>query len=284
LDLTGLQTFLAIVDTGSLVRASERLHLGQSTVTTRLQRLEEELGQVLFHRSKSGGKLTPAGIKFKHYAEAITDLWQVARQETSLPEGIKTIFNLGCELDLWSSTGLSLIQKIRDDYPDTGMSAWPAKQYELDQWLESGMINAALSYQPIALDNCTSHNITTDTLVLVSTHSDKQEQNDPEFIYVYAGDDMGRRHIAAYADAGQSTISFGCTTWALDFLLAQGGSVFLPQRLADSYCQSGNIQRVSDVPVIERQIYLITNDKTSINWPWLDTIIDWLNCNFNQPL
>ena len=49
-----LCTFIAIADTGSLVRASERLNVTQSTVTARLKTLEEELGQTLFTRGKAG--------------------------------------------------------------------------------------------------------------------------------------------------------------------------------------------------------------------------------------
>jgi len=276
MDLAGLQTFLAIVDTGSLVRASERLHIGQSTITTRLQRLEDEIGQVLFHRARTGVKLTHAGIKFKHYAVAITDLWQVARQETSLPEGVKTTLNLGCEYDLWPIAGQSLVQKIRDEYPDTALSAWPGKQYELDQWLASGLINTALSYHPISVDNCSVRELTSETLILVSTRSDSPSQYDPDFIYIYAGDDMGRRHTVAFSDAGLATVSFGCTSWALDFLFAQGGSAFLPLKIAEPYCQSGRIHRVVDAPEYQRSIYLITNDKSSRDWFWLDSVLDWL--------
>ena len=64
MNLATLQTFLAILETGSLARASERLHVGQSTVTARLQKLEEDIGQTLFHRHKSGVSLTSSGLKF----------------------------------------------------------------------------------------------------------------------------------------------------------------------------------------------------------------------------
>ena len=73
---TDLRTFLAIAETGSLVRASERLSVTQSTVTARLRNLEDELGQKLFYRHKSGAKLTSAGVRFKRYAEAMASLWR----------------------------------------------------------------------------------------------------------------------------------------------------------------------------------------------------------------
>ena len=63
MNLTELRTFMAIHDTGSLVRASHRLHVTQSTVTARLKSLEDELGQQLINRQKSGATLTAAGVR-----------------------------------------------------------------------------------------------------------------------------------------------------------------------------------------------------------------------------
>ncbi len=85
MNITALQTFLAIVDTGNLVRASQKLNVTQSTVTARLKSLEDELGQQLLNRQKSGTTLTPAGTKLLRYARIMTGLWRQARYETGLP-------------------------------------------------------------------------------------------------------------------------------------------------------------------------------------------------------
>ena len=281
MDLVGLQTFLAIVDTGSLVRASERLHAGQSTITARLQRLEEELGRPLFSRTRSGVKLTTAGMKFRQYALAITDLWQVARQETALPEGVETVVNLGCEYDLWPIAGKPMMQQLRGCYPETAFSAWPAKQYELEQWLVSGMINAALSYQPISADNCSIHELATETLLRVSNRADTAAADDPGFIYVYAGGDMSQRHVAAYSDADLARVSFGSNAWALDYLLAEGGSVYLPQKTAEPYLESGQLHRVEEAPTQQRKIYLITSDRNEQEWHWLPGTLEFLRAELS---
>ena len=86
MNITALQTFLAIVDTGSLVRASQVLHVTQSTVTARLKSLEDEIGQQLLNRQKSGTTLPPAGTRLLGYARIMTGLWRQAKYETSLPE------------------------------------------------------------------------------------------------------------------------------------------------------------------------------------------------------
>ena len=69
---SALKTFIAIIETGSLVKASERLNVTQSSVTMRLKALEEEVGQTLIIRQKSGVSLTAAGTKLLSYARDIS--------------------------------------------------------------------------------------------------------------------------------------------------------------------------------------------------------------------
>ena len=55
------RTFLTVVTAGNFITAAERLHVSQSTVSTRIHTLEEQLGCTLFVRNKAGTTLTPAG-------------------------------------------------------------------------------------------------------------------------------------------------------------------------------------------------------------------------------
>ena len=52
MNIATLQTFLAVVQTGHLNKAAAQLHVTQSTVTTRLDVLEQTLGQKLLVRSR----------------------------------------------------------------------------------------------------------------------------------------------------------------------------------------------------------------------------------------
>ena len=274
MNLVALKTFLAIVETGNLVRASERLNVTQSTVTARLKALEGELGQILLHRQKTGVALTSSGIKFKRYAEAMTDLWHLARQETSLPEGIEAACNLGCHMDLWPGLGRRVFDEIHLGHPRTALSGWPGEQVQLDQWLGTGLVDAALTYRPTAHANQTARNLRAERLVLVSTRPDSPLRFDPGYVYVDAGEDFGRRHAAAYADAGVAKISFGSAVWALDFLLDHGGSAYLPERLAEPHRAQGRLHLLPDAPVFTRNIYLITNDAAAAAWPWLPALVE----------
>ncbi|MBV5270024.1 MAG: LysR family transcriptional regulator, partial [Afipia sp.] len=54
MDTETVRTFLEIVSSGNFIRAAERLHVGQTTVSARIRLLEERLGRPLFVRNKAG--------------------------------------------------------------------------------------------------------------------------------------------------------------------------------------------------------------------------------------
>ncbi len=68
LDLDQLQTFVAIIDTGSFTRAAERVFKTQSAVSMQMRRLEERVGKQLFIKDGRGSKLTPEGERLLQFA------------------------------------------------------------------------------------------------------------------------------------------------------------------------------------------------------------------------
>lgn len=69
-DWRDLQFFLAVARFGSFSGAGKHLKTNQSTVSRRIQGLEEKLGTKLFDRHKAGMRLTPTGeIMFRQAAD-----------------------------------------------------------------------------------------------------------------------------------------------------------------------------------------------------------------------
>lgn len=85
MELRHIQTFQAIVQEGSFLRAAEKLMYAQSTITLHIQQLEAELGVKLFLRQGKKVQLTEAGRSLQEQADSL-----VARA-TALQE---TMFNL----------------------------------------------------------------------------------------------------------------------------------------------------------------------------------------------
>lgn len=267
-----LRTFLAINETGSLVRASERLNVTQSTITARLKTLEAELGQPLFTRSKSGAHLTAAGARFLRYAEAMNALWGQARQDIGLPKEVDGVCNIACVPPLWDGYGALAAKLIRK--ASAAVAAWPCEEGQIEEWLSSGLADFALTHRPSALDNVTSRHLGDEAIRLYSTDPDSPIRFDPTYIFVDNGEAFGRAHHAAYADADTASLSFGSPVWALDHLMRNGGSAYLPASLA---AKAGDALYVKpDAPAFSRAIYLITADRAAADWPWLEEVANAL--------
>jgi DNA-binding transcriptional LysR family regulator len=68
MELTQLETFLAVAEERSFSRAAVRLHRTQPAVSQVIRKLEEQLGEVLFDRAARDGSLTAAGELLQEYA------------------------------------------------------------------------------------------------------------------------------------------------------------------------------------------------------------------------
>jgi LysR family transcriptional regulator, transcriptional activator of the cysJI operon len=81
MDIQDVQIFISIVRTGNLSKASEFLHLAQSTISHRLASLEQELGGKLLTRDKGSKiiRLTPTGERFMEIANRLVDAWREAK-------------------------------------------------------------------------------------------------------------------------------------------------------------------------------------------------------------
>ena len=276
MNLVNLQTFLKIVETGNLVRASVALNVTQSTVTARLKQLEEELGQSLLHRHKTGVALTNPGHKLKTYAEVMMGLWRQIRLDVSLPKEIDGICNLGCEHDLWGSLGREVRGQIIDLQMLTLLSIIPGDAVALDKMLTTRMIEAAITYTPMASSGRTVRTVAKENLVLFSNRPETSARADPLYICVDLGEKFRAAHTAAYSDAGVAKTSYGSPGWAIDHILRYGGSAYLPEQLAEPYLQRGELFKVPDTPIFEREIYFVMLSDESKVWQRISPLIDAL--------
>lgn len=79
--LDEIETFLAVWEHSNIAHAANQLYIGQGTASSRVLRLEEELGVQLFVRQKGlrNVVLTPEGEYFLPLAQQMLSLWQQAQ-------------------------------------------------------------------------------------------------------------------------------------------------------------------------------------------------------------
>jgi LysR family transcriptional regulator, regulator for bpeEF and oprC len=76
--LTGLEAFLAVVETGSFTRGAARMRISAAMMTLHIGRLEERVGARLFHRTTRRVDLTEDGRQFLDHARAAVEAYSAA--------------------------------------------------------------------------------------------------------------------------------------------------------------------------------------------------------------
>jgi LysR family hydrogen peroxide-inducible transcriptional activator len=87
MELHQLRYFLAVARTCNFSRAAEQCRVAQPSLSQQIMKLEEELGDRLFERTKREVSLTPAGERLRARAERVLDEVELARDCVRDPKG-----------------------------------------------------------------------------------------------------------------------------------------------------------------------------------------------------
>jgi DNA-binding transcriptional LysR family regulator len=271
MNIAAIQTFLAVVRAGNLNKAAEQLNVTQSTVTARLNALDETLGQRLLVRSRKGAQLTKAGFAFERHAELLLQTWEQGRKAVGLPKGFSGIVSLACEPELWIGIGERWIDAIQTQHPDIALEVWPGEPAEIRRWLSSGLVDAAFSLEPLSGDGVASRETMRDALVQVATVDRDVQAWDLAYIYVDLGPAFRRDHRLAWPGDDTPRITYADSNWALEHLLRKGGSAYLPWRLAAPHVEAGRLYPVRGADEFSRPVYFNWREASAAVHRWLLT-------------
>jgi DNA-binding transcriptional LysR family regulator len=252
MDITLAQTFLEVVRCGSFIAASERLHVTQTTVTTRIQHLEELLGCKLFIRNRSGARLTDNGQRFVSHASQLLQTWETARRDLPLPDGAGNLIAIGGELSLWNPLLLKWVMLLGQRLPELAVRAEVGDTHVLHQKLEAGVLDAALVHQPDYWPGMQVEQLLEEKLVLVRS----VKCADP-YVYIDWGADFRQQHDTALAEHARAKVNLNLGPLALYYLLENGGSGYFRTRVVEPHIRSGALELVPQSPEFSYPVYLV---------------------------
>jgi DNA-binding transcriptional LysR family regulator len=250
------RTFLVVVATGSFVEAAQRLHVTQSTVSTRIQRLEETLGAELFVRNKAGTTLTTAGQQFQRHAALLTRTVEQARQEIGVVSGYRATLTVGGRIGLWEDLLLRWLPVFAALAPDVAVRALIGFEENLMETLIDGRANLCVMYTPQARPGLTVEPLFEEQLVMVSSQANPAREPGSDYIYVDWGAEFFAQHCMAFPNFVGARLTVNIGWLGLQRLLAHGGAGYFPARMLREHELNGRVHRVAGAPEFRLPAYL----------------------------
>ena len=251
------RTFLEVVTTGSFVAAAERLHVTQSTVSTRMQALERELGRPLFLRNKAGAVLTPAGAQFQRHAIALIRLWEQARQDANVPSGHTALLRIGGEAGLWNRLLYKWVPWMRANARNVALRCELGLSDGLIHNLVEGLLDIGVMYAPQSRPGLIVDVLVQEDLVLLEASPPAHQDWPGDYIYVDWGQEFHRSHRLRFPDRASPGLFVGLGTLGFDHMLQHGGSGYFPRTLASPHIASGRVRVVADAPTFALPVYVV---------------------------
>lgn len=142
-----LETFLMVVEHGSMAEASRRLGVTPAAVAQRMQALEEELGVALLIRSGRQVQPTEAGHAILEQTRRIvTDVRHL--QILAAEDALSGELRLGAISTALTGFVPAALQRLRATVPDVEVFVLPGTSAALYQGLLDGAIDAAIAVRP----------------------------------------------------------------------------------------------------------------------------------------
>jgi len=170
MDSRHLQSFVSVVELGSIAEAARHLDLPPATVAQRLRALERDIGSTLVVRAGRTVKPTIAGQRILDRARAVLaelrDL-RSAASDTELPAGP---LHLGCIRSALAGMLPPIIKNWIARHPHIKLEIDPAQTTALYEQVLAGKVDAAVLVHPLfALPkSCAWHALRREALILLA--------------------------------------------------------------------------------------------------------------------
>ncbi|MBM6550851.1 LysR family transcriptional regulator [Marinomonas ostreistagni] len=257
MDVELARTFLEIMQSGTFAKASERLHVTQTTVTARIHSLEQQLNCRLFIRNRRGARLTKEGERFAHYAQQMISVWQAAQDACQTPlENAKETLWLGCENSLWNPIMVDWLAAL-ESCERFQLSAQVATTETLYDDLRRKRLDAAVVHSARYYPELQIEQVAEEKLVHVAaTHCTSPN------LYIDWGEEFAQQFDRCLPFSRQTADYYSLGPLALKVMLRQGGNGYFRTRVVQHHLERGALSLVEQSPEFHYPIYLVSRTDT----------------------
>ena len=252
-----LKTFLEVSRSLHFRIASENLFITQSAVSARIKLLEDDLGVLLFDRSKRHLKLTPEGHRLIKHANELIFMWQKTKQDVGITAQHSMQLVVGAKSTIWDIVLQNWLQKIHLNIEEVSLLTSTYSAPELRKSLLNRIVDIGFLFEPTFVGEIISEKVATVPLHLVTTDSKHIHQQTPltDFIMVDYGESITAQYLREFQGAPEAKHFMSQPRVALNFILDAGGAAYLPRQITFEYLKSNQLFLVDEAPIFRRDIY-----------------------------
>ena len=258
------QTFMTVIETGSLTRAAEQLGCTQSAVSHCLDALEEEFGFAVLRRKRAGIQLTSEGEQVlpavRNYLGAVEQMRQTASSIRGLESGTVRIGAFTSVAVHWLPPVLKEFQR---DYPKVDFRLFNGDYHDVEQWLTDGSVDVGFVALPSPV-GCECIPLMEDRLLAILPLKSRFEnysrfplvecENEPFISLLESSDHDARRALEA-AGVKPNVRFYTKDDYAIIAMVEQGlGISIMPELLLKG--SHYNLQTLPLIPEAKRTIGL----------------------------
>lgn len=261
MDIELLHTFLEVNRTRHFGKAANNLFLSQSTVSARINQLEETIGGPVFYRVRNDLQLTPIGRRLIAYAETILATWTRARQEVAIEEEIEELLVVGGVPTLWDISLNRWIVDIYEQYPTLALIGEVKNSESLLASLLSHTVDIAFLFECPQPRGIVIRELGPEPLVMVSSTKGLSAGRAvaENYIHVDWGTEFANSHAKLFPQLPMPRLRLEQGRLARDFILGHGGSCYLALSMVADDIRRKRLYEV-EAPVIYRNSYALYHE------------------------
>lgn len=254
MDLEVLNTFVTLTKTHNFTQTANRLFVAQSTVTNRINELENEIGVSLFWRNNRSVELTNAGEKFLIYAQKVLDITETALSDIATSEKFLETVRIGSSDSIYETHLSELIIKYRKKHPEYAVKITIGQSTHLIEQLTDGILDIIFSYLPLKKSNFYCSVFHEDDMTLVTNSENKyfqqgiykEELADINYIMCnFALHDVGLYIRGLFPKFHQFSLEIDDCSKIIPYLNDPYTYTFLPKAMAEPYIRKNMLREIA---------------------------------------
>lgn len=268
MDIELARTFLAVVETGTFLDAADKVHVTQSTVSMRIRTLEQQLGQPVFERSKSGATLTIAGRHFLKHAQVLVRTWTQAKLDAGLPASMAAALEIGATPSLWDGYLINALPELMAALPDVAIRATAASSETLTREIEEGSLDLAIMYRPRNAPGLSALQLFEDEFVLVSSGPEALPADlGNAYVLIDWGPEFRADHMLNFPELDAPRLQLGIGTLGLQYLRSVPSAGYFPRRVVEPELCNGWLKLIEMAPRFAYAAYVVFDESEEEGYP-----------------